>query len=230
MDDVEIASSWVRDAGDVASVQSAQVVVAFDFDKTLTVRDTVVPYVRHLSGVRGIGKSFFANVGSNSKALVRFKRDYLKEHVLAKSLAGLPHGDAVQAAERYADHVVANWIRQDTSARLRWHQKQGHVVVLVSASFDIYLRPIAERMGLEHVLATRLAVAQDAEGVMRFTGALSGANCRGVEKVQRFREWANGQPGSLFQYAYGDSSGDTELLGAAAHGVWVQRSTLPAAP
>ena len=230
MDDVEIASSWVRDAGDVASVQPAQVVVAFDFDKTLTVRDTVVPYVRHLSGISGISKSFFANIGANSRALARFKRDYLKEHVLARSLAGMPHVEAAEAAERYADHVVSNWIRQDTSARLRWHQSQGHVVVLVSASFEIYLRPIAERIGIKHVMATRLAITEGDDGVMRFTGALSGANCRGVEKVQRFREWANGQPGLLFQYAYGDSSGDAELLGAAAHGVWVQRSTLPAAP
>lgn len=230
MDDVEIASSWVRDAGEVASVQAAQVVVAFDFDKTLTVRDTVVPYVRYLSGARGIGKSFFKDAGANTKALVRFKRDYLKENVLAKSLAGVAHEEAELAAKEYADHVVANWIRQDTSARLRWHQSQGHVVVIVSASFDIYLRPIAERIGVEHVMATKLALTQGDDGVLRFTGQLSGANCRGVEKVQRFREWANEQPGSLFQYAYGDSSGDTELLGAAAHGVWVQRSTLSVAP
>ena len=50
------------------------------------------------------------------------------------------------------------------------------------------------------------------------------------EKIQRFREWAAVQPGMVFRYAYGDSSGDQELLHAAGEAIWVKHETLQPAP
>jgi phosphatidylglycerophosphatase C len=52
----------------------------------------------------------------------------------------------------------------------------------------------------------------------RLTGRLVGANCRGAEKARRTREWlrANGLAGAEL-WAYGDSSGDDELLALADH-------------
>ena len=121
-------------------------------------------------------------------------------------------------------------MRSDTCARLRWHQKEGHTVVLVSASFENYLGPIASKIGVSHVLATRLKVLENSTGVEILSGNLFDENCRGVEKVQRFREWAASQPGSVFRYAYGDSSGDQELLQASGAPIWVKHETLHPAP
>ncbi|MSV61402.1 MAG: hypothetical protein F2901_08510, partial [Actinobacteria bacterium] len=129
----ELASSWVAQAGSNASVQSANTVAAFDFDGTLTVRDTVWPFISLLVPKRTVMKSFAADFVRNAKAVVKRDRDFLKLNVLAKSLAGMPVEKVNNIAEKYADHVLRHWMRSDTCARLRWHQKEGHTVVLVSA-------------------------------------------------------------------------------------------------
>ena len=226
----ELASSWVAQAGSNASVQSANTVAAFDFDGTLTVRDTVWPFISLLVPKRTVLKSFAADFVRNAKAVVKRDRDFLKLNVLAKSLAGMPVEKVNNIAEKYAEHVLRQWMRSDTCARLRWHQKEGHTVVLVSASFENYLGPIASKIGVSHVLATRLEVLENSTGVEILSGNLFGENCRGVEKVQRFREWAASQPGSVFRYAYGDSSGDQELLQASGAPIWVKHETLHPAP
>ena len=226
----ELASSWVAQAGSNASVQSANTVAAFDFDGTLTVRDTVWPFISLLVPKRTVLKSFAADFVRNAKAVVKRDRDFLKLNVLAKSLAGMPVEKVNNIAEKYAEHVLRQWMRSDTCARLRWHQKEGHTVVLVSASLENYLGPIASKIGVSHVLATRLEVLENSTGVEILSGNLFGENCRGVEKVQRFREWAASQPGSVFRYAYGDSSGDQELLQASGAPIWVKHETLHPAP
>ena len=90
-------------------------------------------------------------------------------------------------------------------------------LVIVSASFTSYLDPIAARLGFAAVLATELAVGDDG----RLTGELVRPNVRGAEKVRRLDEWLGAtapDAGPAFVWAYGDSSGDRELLGARRPG------------
>ena len=122
------------------------------------------------------------------------------------------------AAESYADHVVATGLRPDVRARVEWHRAEGHELVLVSASPELYVAPIGRRLGFDEVLATRLEVDADD----RLTGRLVGANCRGPEKVARLQEWRGDN--LVVAFAYGDSTGDREMLALAAPGVKVARS------
>ena len=81
----------------------------------------------------------------------------------------------------------------------------GHRVVLVSASFGAYLRPLGRRLATDGVLATELTV----DDAGRCTGALLGPNCRGVEKVARLHAWLDehhGGRGAVELWAYGDSA------------------------
>ena len=98
-------------------------------------------------------------------------------------------------------------------ARLRWHLRQGHDVVIVSASPQIYVDVVAEHLGVDAGLGTRLAV--DARG--KLTGSYLGRNCRGKEKTRRLNEWIAAREGGLtpLVYAYGNSRGDRRLLRAA---------------
>ena len=91
----------------------------------------------------------------------------------------------------------------------------------MSASPELYVTPIGRRLGFDTVLATRLEV--DADG--RLTGRLLGPNCRGPEKVMRLREWRG--EGLALAYAYGDSSGDREMLDLAMTAVRVGRRPKP---
>ena len=91
----------------------------------------------------------------------------------------------------------------------------GHEIVIVSASLDVYLEPLAPLLGVDHVLCTKLGVGPDD----RLTGRLEGGNVRGPEKIRRVREWLGA--GAVELWAYGDSAGDRELLAAADHPVWM---------
>jgi HAD superfamily hydrolase (TIGR01490 family) len=110
---------------------------------------------------------------------------------------------------------------------MRWHQREGHVVVFVSASLSPYLEPLGDLCEVDAVLCTTL---ETHEGM--YTGNLIGANCRAGEKVARLKEWMTeaGIDHSSLMYAYGDSSGDTDLLAAAEFGINVRAIDLEGVP
>jgi hypothetical protein len=81
--------------------------------------------------------------------------------------------------------------------------------VIVTASPDITVAPFARRLGAEALLGTPLVF----DSGDRVTGAFAGPNCRGEEKVRRLRA-AFGND-MLLAAAYGDTTGDTEMLAMA---------------
>ncbi len=197
-------------------------VAAFDFDGTLIPGDSVLRFVLKVSGPRR-----FAN-GVVRSAIVALRtrgdRDAAKAALLSGAMAGLEATAVTVAGADYADHLLGR-LRSDGTARIRWHQTRGHEVVLVSASLTAYLAPLARRLGIDAVLATRLEVDTTSG---RLTGRLSGPNVRGPEKVVRLQQWLDGADTEL--WAYGDSSGDNELLARADHGTRIRSGRWPDLP
>jgi phosphatidylglycerophosphatase C len=134
--------------------------------------------------------------------------------------------DRVEAAGvAFARDVMRTNLRAGVVASLHDHLANGDTVILVSASFEVYLRPLATHLGAADVLGTRLA---DDDG--RFTGRLDGPNCRGPEKVRRLHDWLDLHAGgrtNVHLTAYGDSSGDRELLIDADVPRWVGAGAMP---
>jgi len=197
------------------------VVVAFDVDGTLTVRDCVVPFMREVAGVRRI-------VGASSKVLVPLaarRRDHVKAHFCREVFAGRKVSDVDDVAAMFAEKVAASWLRHDTLARLRWHQESGHEVVLVSASLRPYLTHLAAKLEVEHVLCTELEVVAGS-----YTGELRGANCRGPEKVSRLSAWAiergHSEDWNWLAHVYGDSPGDHAMFECATRAHDVSRGVI----
>ena len=96
-------------------------------------------------------------------------------------------------------------------------------MVIVSASYEMYVEPLAALLGADHALATRLAVGADG----RLTGELDGPNCRGPEKIRRLHDWLDAHHGGRAMVdviAYGDSPGDRELLADADERHWIGTS------
>lgn len=206
---------------------SGPVYAFFDFDGTLTTRDTLVPFLRQLRG----SARFMFDLAAVSPWLAAYAvglvaNDRAKERLLTRCLRGLPAADLARAGEGYARESLPALQRADLVERLRWHQEQGHLCVLVSASPDVYLRDWAAAHGVADVLCT--ALEHDAGG--RMTGRLQGRNCYGEEKVRRIRAWLQervlqdrGTP--AYTYAYGDTRGDLPMLHFADEGYRV-RATL----
>lgn len=205
------------------------VVAAFDVDGTLTTSDCVVRFLRRFAGRSTIGSVLRASPAALA-ALARRDRDRLKALATGALLAGVALVEVEREADEFARSVIDGRLRTDTTARLRWHLGEGHHVVLVSASYEVYLRHLAAHLGAHDVLATRLEVGPDGH----LTGRLEGHNCRGSEKARRLGTWLDAQHGFERQdvelWAYGDSAGDAELLAMADHRVWVKHQLASVAP
>jgi phosphatidylglycerophosphatase C len=201
--------------------QGERVVAAFDFDKTISTRDNVVPFLRAVVGRTRLTQALLAiSPRLIGAALDDERRDTAKVALVRRTVAGYDAGRIARVAAEFADDVVARHLRPDVVERVAWHRNQGHELVIVSASFTSYLDPIAARLGFAAVLATELAVGNDG----RLTGELVRPNVRGAEKVRRLDEWLGAtasDAGPAFVWAYGDSSGDRELLASADQGVRV---------
>ena len=198
-------------------------VAAFDVDNTLTVRDCVVPFMRSVAGTGRLMKVMLSNIGDTIQNVRRRDRDALK----AKFVAGIFSGKNVSEIDalgvKFASKVADSWLRNDVATRMRWHQEQGHVVILVSASLGVYLHPLGDLLEVDAVLCTEM---EEVDGVL--TGKLVGKNCRGEEKVSRVQKWRE-EAGIDVQdlvYAYGDSSGDRQLLDLFSQPTWVKDSDL----
>lgn len=192
-------------------------VAAFDVDGTITTRDCVVPFMRCVTGARRIMPRLGVRPDRLVPVLAGRDRDRLKALAVAAAFRGKRYDDLCAVGATFAEMVHARWLRTDTLQSLHAHLDDGHRVVLVSASFEMYLRPLAVLLGVDDVLATRLDVR---DGVA--TGGLDGPNCRGPEKVARLHDWL-GDRTQVRVVAYGDSAGDREMLADADEAHWVTR-------
>jgi len=186
------------------------VVAAFDVDGTLTTGDCVTPFLRRAAG-RRLWTTLLRHPLALAAAAARRDRDRLKE-LACSALRGIESTEIEHLGEAFAREVGAGRLRDDTVARLRRHRELGHTVILASASLDPYLVPLGRSLGVDAVVCTVLERGKDG----RFTGRLVGANCRGAEKARRVRGWLREHDlADAELWAYGDSSGDDELLALA---------------
>ena len=201
-------------------------VAAFDVDGTLTIRDCVGPFLLRVGGWPGLTRAILRQPGAALGAGVRRDRDRLKELLVGGVLRGRKVAHVEALGEEFAKHVEADWLRADTLERLRWHQRAGHRIVLVSASLGPYLRPLGRRLGVDDVLCTEPLQVGD-----EFADGLEGANCRAQEKVRRLDAWlADRRWEDATVWAYGNSAGDRELLARADHPLLVKRAPVSAVP
>jgi len=193
--------------------QKKSVVAAFDFDGTLTTGDTLIPFLFHSFGAT----RFVSNMIRSGPALIGYgvrllPNEVAKERMLINFLEGLDRKKLESLGNLFARDLIPDMVRKRTMDRLKWHQAQGHLCVIISASLDVYLKPWANSVGIENVLCTSLEVDESD----KLTGRLATANCYGAEKRRRLREWL-GDSSRYCIYAYGDSRGDRELLEIADH-------------
>jgi phosphatidylglycerophosphatase C len=196
-----------------------RVVAAFDFDKTVSTRDNVIPFLRAAIGAPRLAWALArTSPRLAAAALDDRKRDTAKAALVRRTLTGFDSARLTEIASAFADDVVVRHLRADVVDRVEWHRRQGHELVLVSASLAAYLDLVGKQLGFDAVLATELAVDEGG----RLTGELATPNVRGTEKVRRLDEWLGDRP--AFVWAYGDSAGDRELLARADQPISVGRA------
>lgn len=138
---------------------------------------------------------------------------------LAWTLGGLTREEALKVFRWVVDRCVVPSFRPDILEVLHGHRTQGHLVVLVSGTFQDLLTLIGEELGLGHVVGTRLQVVD-----ARYSGRIIEPACLGPGKVELLQDFLGASQldvdlGSSF--AYTDSIFDVPLLRLVGHPVAV---------
>ena len=167
----------------------------FDFDKTIYRRDSSTDFYffclgRHPRLIFGI----FGQIGG-------FLKYFLKKATLTEAkekffsyVSKLP--DPEKEAELFWEshfHGIYGW----------YFKEKGPDDVVISASPDLILRPICEKLGVKKLICTRMDPK---------TGKITGENNRGAEKTRRFREELAGAEIEAF---YSDSIADKPMADMA---------------
>lgn len=192
-------------------------IAAFDCDGTLIRGDATRRYLLLLRGP--IGLAFDLSTLTPKLLLWRLgccSTAQLKEAVLNRALQAAPHRRREAALCQLPAMLIAQ-LRPQAVARLRWHQQHGHRCLIVSASPEPLIAPLAGHLGVE-------LIATGCSDLLQVGPAnplrLTTPNCKGPEKVLRLERHLGVLPPAEQLEAYGDSRGDRELLQASGQPHW----------
>jgi HAD superfamily hydrolase (TIGR01490 family) len=188
-----------------------EIVALFDFDGTITTKDTFVPFLYAAFGKRRVYKTFFRLAPQAFLvAIGLFSRDKFKE-CITKLLFRDQYVDIMrQIGSKYAKTLYRLY-RPTALQRIEWHKSNGHRCIMVSASLDLYLRDVCNSLGFDDLICTILS-----NNNFVFDGTLKYGNCRRKEKVNQLK-LILGDLNNYDIYGYGDTIGDYEMLNIANH-------------
>jgi len=183
--------------------------VLFDFDGTLTEKDSFIAFIRATNS----RLKFISGLILLSPVLFLYKLGILsnwkaKQMVIGFFYKGIEAEKLFQIGKNFSEQSIPGLVRQNGMQKLREHLASGHRVVIVTASLQLYMEAWCKSINAE-LISTQLEINDG-----KITGRLDGKNCYGPEKAKRIREKY-----SLDSFhkiiAYGDSTGDKEMLGIA---------------
>ncbi len=121
---------------------------------------------------------------------------------------------AMNTDERAALHtqfmktIIEPMILPKGLALLQDHHQQGHTVVIITATNRFVTEPIAQRLGVKHLIATEPEVIDG-----RYTGQHTGTPCFQEGKITCLNAWLKQHNNTLAgSYFYSDSANDIPLL------------------
>jgi HAD superfamily hydrolase (TIGR01490 family) len=182
----------------------------FDLDNTLLGGDSDYLWGRHLIDLGVVDGEHY------ERANQQFYDDYRAGRLdidafLRFSLAPLSQHPREQL-ERWRDAFVRERIEPiilpAAQALVEQHRSNGDTLMIITATNAFVTAPIAERFGIEHLIATEPALVDG-----RYSGNIIGTPAFRAGKVERLRQWLDANVASLSgSVFYSDSINDLPLL------------------
>ena len=179
---------------------------AFDFDGTLTTRDTLIAFIRYACGTPRFLLGFLLHAPLLVLMKLRlYSNGKAKQRLFSWFFRGMPIETFDALCQSFAS-THRHLLRPETVRLLQQALSEGAEVLIVSASIDNWVQPFFPSVT---VLGTQIEVIDG-----RLTGRFLTPNCYGQEKVRRILA-LHPVRSSYRLTAYGDSRGDRELLAFA---------------
>ena len=181
----------------------------FDFDGTITTKDTLLEFIKFYKGTL----PFYLGFLLYSPYLLAYKLKLIPNYVAKqKVLQFFFNGESMETFQKkcdeFSDLILPKLLRPKALKEIQKLKAVNAIIVIVSASAENWIKKWASANHL-HLMGTRLAIAEN-----KITGTIDGKNCYGDEKVCRIEKEYDL---SAYQeiYCYGDSEGDKAMLNLA---------------
>lgn len=191
-------------------------IYAFDFDGTLTTKDTLLEFIRF---AKGSGQMFRGFLLFSPLLLLMKLHLYpnwkVKQQVFSYFFKGMNIDDFNALCTHFAEQNK-HLLRPAGIEKVRQViEEEQATVLIISASIDNWVRPFFDEIDKKiQVLGTQIEIK-----VGRLTGRFTTKNCYGQEKVNRLTVlYSHREAYELI--AFGDSRGDKELLDFADKGFY----------
>ncbi len=136
---------------------------------------------------------------------------------MAAWLGGMKEELIINLSKEIVDRELIPTVRPSMINEIKFHQKKGATVVLLSAALPYVCEPIAKFVGINEVICSSMEIKQ---GV--FTGKPQGKICLGKEKLVRAQQYCEKNSLSLSEaYCYADSDSDKYILAASGYPICV---------
>ena len=201
------------------SDNSKRTVAVFDFDGTLTTRDSMLEFIAFAFGrARLLWGLLCCSPTLLAYSIGLCRRDKAKQQLLAHFFSGMTRSRLGSLGELFASRIDTFANRQTLAAMESLCSSGDCTVYVISASVSEWVAPWCRRHGVINIICTEMEATADG----RLTGRLAGKNCHGREKAIRLLA-AEPCRDSYRLLVYGDSSGDADLMAIADERHWVKR-------
>jgi HAD superfamily hydrolase (TIGR01490 family) len=201
---------------DRVGVAGGRVAAFFDLDKTIIAKSSTLAFSRRfrqegLINRRAALRSAYAQFVFMQAGADAEQMDRMREH-LTRLAAGWDVEQVRSIVEETLHDIVDPLVYAEATELINTHREQGHDVVVVSASGEEIVTPIAAMVGATHSIGTRMVVADG-----RYTGEI-GFYCYGENKALAITELAEEKGYLLAEcHAYTDSNTDLPMLEVVGH-------------
>jgi phosphatidylglycerophosphatase C len=182
-------------------------VVAFDFDGTLTKKDTFIEFIKFAKGKI----HFYLNLPVIAVIWYLSKIKIMTTHTAKEKIfSHFFKGMAKAKFEKYCHDFITRidtCLRDEAKFTIDKHINSQSKVLIVSASIENWIKPWATINGIETVLATQIEINDKGH----LTGEFSSLNCNNDEKVNRLlKQFPNIK--DYYLIVYGDTDGDKAMM------------------
>lgn len=178
----------------------------FDFDGTLTNKDSFLSIIFFSNS---FWKIIFAGIWL-SPYLIGYKFGFFsnhkaKEKVFSFFFKGWSEAHFNKVCADFALKIIPSIIKEEGWAKIKWHIKNKHEILILTASVENWVCPWATKYGIK-VIGTK---AEISAGILQ--GKFDGKNCNGIEKVLRLKSKYD-LTSYDYIYSYGNSRGDEDFM------------------
>lgn len=200
-------------------------IALFDLDHTLIPIDSDYEWGQFLTRIGAVDAEAFTR--RNAAFFAQYQAGTLDPvEYLEFALGTLAQFSRVQL-DQYHDQFMQEVINPALlpAARdlIKKHQEQGDLIAIITATNRFVTAPIAQALGVEHLIAAEPELHADGDLAGNFTGKLIGVPTSGAGKVTHLQQWLASQGKQLsdfpVSYFYSDSHNDIPLLAIVTHPV-----------